>query len=125
MIDARVHLHDGETLRKLMERAPGGPITIEELGNRVGLSRSKVGMLLSGERPTVTHEKADGICKALGVHRGALFFEPLPTPMGTDSTGGTTHGTHEHGRAVAADAGRGSQELGGHDGPVRPYRRRA
>ncbi|MET9816563.1 helix-turn-helix transcriptional regulator [Streptomyces sp. NPDC006355] len=124
MTDARVHLHDGETLRKLMERAPSGSVTIEELGKRVGLSKSKVGMLLSGERPTVTPAKADDICRVLGVHRGALFFEPLPTPMGTDSTGGTRH-DHQHERAVAADADRGAQELGGHDGPARPYRRRA
>ncbi|MFE0533787.1 helix-turn-helix domain-containing protein [Streptomyces nigra] len=119
-----MHLHDGETLRTLMQRAPGGSVTIEQLGERVGLSKSKVGMLLSGERPTVTREKADDICRVLGVHRGALFFEPLPTPMGTDSTGGTRHG-HEHERAVASDADCSAQELGGHDGPARPYRRRA
>ncbi|WP_406202676.1 helix-turn-helix domain-containing protein [Streptomyces sp. NBC_01017] len=122
MPDARVHLHDGETLRKLMERAPSGSITIEELGKRVGLSKSKVGMLLSGERPTVSAAKADDICRVLGVHRGALFFKPLPTPVGTDSTEGTRD---EHGRALTANADRGSQELGGHDGPARPYRRRA
>ncbi|MFI1607802.1 helix-turn-helix domain-containing protein [Streptomyces griseofuscus] len=118
---ARMHLYDGETLRKLMQRAPGGSIKIEELGEKVGLSKSKVGMLLSGERPTVTREKADDICRVLGVHRGALFFEPLPTPMGTDTTGGTRH---EHGRAFDADADRSSQELGSHDGPIGPYRRR-
>ncbi|OUD00212.1 helix-turn-helix domain-containing protein [Streptomyces swartbergensis] len=125
MTPARMHLHDGETLRTLMQRAPGGSVTIEELGERVGLSKSKVGMLLSGERPTVTREKADDICRVLGVHRGALFFEPLPTPMGTDNTGGTRHACHGHERAVAADADRGAQELGEHDGSVRPYRRRA
>ncbi|MFI6465718.1 helix-turn-helix domain-containing protein [Streptomyces sp. NPDC050538] len=122
MTDARLQLTDRNLLRGLMRWAPGGrSITIEELGERVGLSKSKVGMLLSGERPTVTAEKADDICKALGVHRGALFFEPLPTPMGTDSNGGTRH---EHERALDADASRGSQELGCHDQPVGAYRRR-
>ncbi|AZM57622.1 hypothetical protein DMA15_12450 [Streptomyces sp. WAC 01529] len=126
MIHARWHLYDGETLRTLMQRAPGGrSLTMEELGERVGLSKSKVGMLISGERPTVPLEMADSICAVLGVHRGALFFQPLPTPMGAGRlTGGSRNGRDQHERAVAEDADRGTHELGEHDRPIGPYRRR-
>ncbi|MGW7248861.1 helix-turn-helix domain-containing protein [Streptomyces decoyicus] len=122
MTPARLHLTDSYVLRVLMHRAPiGRPLTIRGLAERVGISKSKIHALLSGERATVTPEIARRICDVLGVHVGALFFEPLPTPMGVGDSGGERH---EHERAVDADEARGSQELGGHDGPIGPYRRR-
>lgn len=125
MSHARLHLTDGYVLRALMHRAPDDqPLTVRKLDIRdlaeaVGVSKSKIHALLSGERPSVTREVAERICSTLGVHTGALFFEPLPTPMGVGSSGGERH---DHERAIDADASRGSQELGGHDGPIGPYR---
>ncbi|MCZ1009941.1 helix-turn-helix domain-containing protein [Streptomyces lydicus] len=122
MTPARLHLTDSELLRLLMHWAPlGRPLTIRELAEQVGISKSKVHALLSGERTTVTPEIARRICGELSVHEGALFFKPLPTPMGEGVDEGKRH---EHERAVDADAARSSQELGGHDGPIGPYRRR-
>ncbi|MFB6875718.1 helix-turn-helix transcriptional regulator [Streptomyces sp. NPDC056323] len=123
MSDARLHLTDPALLRSLMRWAPGGrSIDVRGLAWRVGVSKSKIGALLSGERPTVTPEIAARICAALGVRLDALFFEPLPTPMGADNFGGERHEQHE--RTLDADAARGSQELGGHDEPIGPYRGR-
>ncbi|WP_443074035.1 helix-turn-helix domain-containing protein [Streptomyces sp. NBC_01456] len=122
MTPARLHLTDSELLRLLMRWAPiGKPLTIRKLAERAGISKSKIHALLSGERVTVTPEIARRICGELSVHEGALFFKPLPSPTGEGIDGGERH---EHERAVDADAARGSQELGGHDGSIGPYRRR-
>lgn len=123
MTPARLHLTDSDLLRLLMRWAPiGRPMTIRGLAERVGVSKSKIHALLSGERATVTPEMARRISGVLGVHERALFFEPLPTPTGMVGVEGGER--HDHERAVDADAARSSQELGGHDGPIGPYRRR-
>lgn len=124
MTHARRYLTDSDMLRGLMRRAPGGrPMDVRKLADAVGVSKSKIGALLSGERPSVTQDVAERICEVLDVRRDAVFYEPLPTPMGVGShrQGGARR---EHERAVDADATRGSHELGEHDGPVGPYRRR-
>lgn len=90
MIHARLQLTDGDLLRKLMRWAPGGvPLTVRALASQVGVSKSKIAALLSGDRVTVDQATALRIADAVGVHVGALFFEPLSTPMGVDTlTGG-------------------------------------
>ncbi|MFF1498659.1 transcriptional regulator [Streptomyces sp. NPDC058316] len=120
MTPARLQLTDGKLLRLLMRWAPtGSPLTIRDLALQAGTSKSKIHALISGERATVTPDVATRIARALGVHERALFFESLSTPMGTDATGGDRH---DHERTLDAYAARGSQELGGHDGPIGPYR---
>lgn len=124
MTPARRYLTDSDMLRGLMRRAPGGrPMDVRKLADAVGVSKSKIGALLSGERPSVTEHVAERICKALDVRHDAVFYEPLPTPMGVGShrQGGAQR---EPERAVAADEVRGSHELGEHDGSGGPYRRR-
>jgi transcriptional regulator with XRE-family HTH domain len=125
MDPARLYLTSGDMLRGLMTWAPGGgSFDIRKLAGAVGVSKSKIGALLSGERPSVTEDVADRICEVLDVRRDALFYDRLPTPMGvgSDPQGGTHR---EHERAVTADEVRGSCELGEHDRPVEPYRRSA
>lgn len=82
----RLHLTDSDLLRKLMLWAPGGhPLTAKQLASLTGISRNKVYALLDGSRPTATEGVANAIATAVGVHRDALFFEPLPTPVGVDT----------------------------------------
>lgn len=86
---ARLQVTDGTMLRLLMRWAPNGSsLTIRELADAVGVSKSKIEALLSGERPTVTRDVAVRICAALEVRSTALFFEPLPTPTGEGSSTG-------------------------------------
>ncbi|PVE04642.1 helix-turn-helix domain-containing protein [Streptomyces scopuliridis] len=86
MKEPRLRLIDPHVLRHLMQHAPDGrPISGKTLGDRVGLSKSKISALLHEERATVTPGTAERIATTLGVHTGALFFEPLSTPMGMDS----------------------------------------
>lgn len=81
----RLCLTDSELLRTLMLWAPGGhPLTAKQLAQIAGVSRNKVYALLAGERPTVARDTATAIATAVGVHLGALFFEPVPTPTGVD-----------------------------------------
>ncbi|MET9729281.1 helix-turn-helix transcriptional regulator [Streptomyces sp. NPDC006458] len=124
MTQTRLYLTDRQVLRGLMTWGPAGSsLDIRKFAAAVGVSKSKIGALLSGERPSVTEDVADRICEVLAVRRDALFYDRLPTPMGEGShSRGGTHREHE--RAVAADEVRGSHELGEHDGPVGPYRRR-
>ncbi|WP_405399252.1 helix-turn-helix domain-containing protein [Streptomyces microflavus] len=119
----RLQLTDSDLLRQLMRWAPNGrPLTIRELADAAGASKSKIHALLSGERTTVTPDVAGRITTALGVHERALFFQPLPTPMGEDSRKGHRH---ERERTVDAHAARSPQELGDNDRPVRPDRGRS
>ncbi|WP_157839156.1 helix-turn-helix domain-containing protein [Streptomyces flavidovirens] len=123
MTPARLRLTDPHLLRGLMQWAPGGEsITGQQLAGRVGVSKQKISALLSGERATVEPAVARRIAATLGVHQGALFFEPLPTPMGVGASRKDT--THEHQRAVDANAPRRAQELGRHPRQGEPYRRR-
>ncbi|MEU3447194.1 helix-turn-helix transcriptional regulator [Streptomyces thermolilacinus] len=86
MTHARLHLTDGDLLRLLMRWAPAGrQITVRELAEQAGISKSKVSALLTGERVTVTPDVAARICRALDVRQDALFFQPLPTPTGVGS----------------------------------------
>ncbi|MFI6279614.1 helix-turn-helix domain-containing protein [Streptomyces sp. NPDC050988] len=107
-----------------MQWAPEGrSLNGQELADRVGISKQKVSALLSGERATVTREVAGRIAATLGVHQRALFFEPMPTPMGV---GNSTRkdSPHEHQRALDANAPRRAQELGRHPRQGEPYRSR-
>lgn len=125
MTHARLYLTDSHVLRGLMTWAPGGSsVDIRKLADAVGVSKSKIGALLSGERPSVTEDVADRICEALDVRRDALFYDPLPTPMGVGSHPEEGAERREHERAVAADEVRGSHELGEHLEQVGTYRRR-
>lgn len=67
--------------------APEGPLTVKDLAAATGLSRSKVYALLSGERRWVDHEPAVTTATLVGVHLGALFFKPMPTPTGEGKGG--------------------------------------
>ncbi|MEU7331369.1 helix-turn-helix domain-containing protein [Streptomyces parvus] len=123
MTPDRLQLTDSELLRRLMQWAPNGrPLTIRELAAAAGASKSKIHALLSGERTTVAPDVAGRITTALGVHERALFFQPLSTPTGEGNRKGHRH---EHERTVDAHATRGSQELVGHDRPVRSDRGRS
>lgn len=86
MQPARLRLTDAPLLRTLMERAPGGPLTIRDLALRAGLSKSKVHYLLNGERPLAPKEKAYLIAAAVGTHAGALFSAELSTSTDMDVT---------------------------------------
>lgn len=124
MSDARLYLTRSDVLRGLMDWAPGGgSIDIRELAAAAGVSKSKIGALLSGERPSVTLPVAKRICEVLDVRLDALFTAQLPTPMGmgSDRKEGIRR---EHERTLDAAPGRGSHELGEHGGPVGSYRRR-
>ncbi|MEV6836815.1 helix-turn-helix transcriptional regulator [Streptomyces sp. NPDC051133] len=120
---ARLYLTDSDVLRGLMNWAPGGgSLEIRKLADAVGVSKSKIGALLTGERPSVTEDVADRICEALDVRRDALFFDPLSTPTGVDTD--RKGARREHERAPDAATARGASQLGEHGGPVGPYRRR-
>lgn len=122
---ARLHLTDSDVLRGLMTWAPGGSsVDIRKLADAVGVSKSKIGALLSGERPSVTEDVADRICEALDVRRDALFYDPLPTPMGVGRHPEEGAERREHERAIATDEVRGSHELGEHPRPQGAHRRR-
>jgi DNA-binding Xre family transcriptional regulator len=126
MTPARLHLTSNHMLRGLMTWAPGGgSLDIRKLADAVGVSKSKIGALLSGERPSVTKDIADRICEVLDVRRDALFYDPLPTPMGVGSHPKEGAERREHERAVATDEVRGSHELGEHLEQVGSYRRRS
>ncbi|MEU0990463.1 helix-turn-helix transcriptional regulator [Streptomyces sp. NPDC005953] len=127
MAPARLHLTDPELLRKLMLWAPQGKVTGQELARAAGISKQKVSAMLHGERVTVEREVARRIAATLGVHQGALFFQPLPTPMGVGSVRKETDGypqRDEHQRAIDADASGIAQELGEHPRQGEPYRQR-
>lgn len=68
-------LTDVNLLRKLMDRAPGGTLNIRTLAEATGISKSRIGYLLSGEKPVTTAEKADLIAQAVGTHAGAFFSD--------------------------------------------------
>ncbi|WP_454325367.1 helix-turn-helix domain-containing protein [Streptomyces ambofaciens] len=107
-----------------MTWAPGGgSLDIRSLAGAVGVSKSKIHALLSGERPSVTQEVAERICEVLDVRRDALFLERLPTPMGVGSprTEGDGRG---HERAHDAAPTRGTHQLGEDQGQVEPHRSR-
>jgi DNA-binding Xre family transcriptional regulator len=124
MTHARLRLTDSDLLRGLMRWAPGGnSLDIRSLADAVGVSKSKVHALLTGERPSVTPQVAARICEVLDVRRDALFFEPAPTPMGVGNPRQEGDGRGDE-RAIDADEDRSSHELGEHDGPIGPYRRR-
>lgn len=121
MTPARLHLTDRTLLRGLMTWAPGGQtLDIRKLADAVGVSKSKVHALLSGDRPSVTPEVADRICRVLDVRRDALFLIHLPTPMGAGTTEEGDERGHE--RAIDEAPTRGSHQLGENAGPVEPYR---
>ncbi|MFF9123218.1 helix-turn-helix domain-containing protein [Streptomyces sp. NPDC014889] len=123
MTHAQRYLTDSDVLRGLMRRAPGGgSLEIRKLADAVGVSKSKIGALLSGERPSVTEDVAERICEVLDVRRDAVFYDPLPTPMGVGNDQEGAQSGHE--RADDAAPARRAHELGEHDGPVGPYRRR-
>lgn len=117
----RLELTDSDLLRKLMRRAPGGPLSVRALASKAGISKTRVDDLLHDRYATVTEPVATRIAELLGIHRGALFMIKSSTSMDADSEGGTS----EHGRALDADAHRLVQELGEHGGPPRPDGRRA
>lgn len=124
MTHARRYLTDSDMLRGLMRRAPGGvSMDIRTLADAVGVSKSKIGALLSGDRPSATEQVAERICEVLDVRLDAIFYAPSPTPMGAGSD--RKEGPRrEHERAHDAAPARGSHQLGEHPGPVRAYRRR-
>ncbi|GCD94042.1 hypothetical protein EHYA_01698 [Embleya hyalina] len=90
---------DGDLLHRLMRRPPSGArLTIRDLANLLGLSKSKVSGMITGSRPVVTAATAERTCTVLGVHRAALFLPILSTSLDVD-------GYSE--RSVRHDAGRG------------------
>ncbi|MFJ2701844.1 helix-turn-helix domain-containing protein [Streptomyces sp. NPDC087428] len=106
-----------------MQWAPGGRgVTGQDLAARAGISKQKVSAMLCGERTTVTPEVAHRIADILGVHQGALFFDPPPTPMGVGEL--RRDPTHEHQRPLDAHAVRSAQELEQHPRQGEPYRSR-
>lgn len=125
MTPARLYLTDAHLLRGLMTWAPGGrQMDIRKLADATGVSKSKIGALLSGERPSVTEDVASRICEVLAVRRDALFYDPLPTPMGVGNDRKEGARRHGHERTLDAAPHRGPRELGEHDGPVGAYRER-
>jgi transcriptional regulator with XRE-family HTH domain len=124
MTDDRLHLTDSDLLRGLMRRAPdGGSLDIRALAEAVGVSKSKIHALLSGERPSVTTDVAERICRVVDIQRHRLFPDPLPTPTGVGAI--NKEGTlREHERAHDAASTRGAHQLGEDPGQVEPYRRR-
>jgi len=80
----RLHLTDSDLLRKLMQRAPGGPLSVRALARVAGISKTRVDDLLHDRYPTVTQETATRIARAVGVHRAALFLPASSTSMDVD-----------------------------------------
>lgn len=124
MTHTRLHLTDRNVLRGLMTWAPGGgSLDIRSLAGAVGVSKSKIHALLSGERPSVTEEVARRICEVLAVRMDALFCTSLPTPMGVGKPQVEGQG-RGHERAIDAAPTRGTHQLGEDHGQVEPYRSR-
>lgn len=124
MTPARLQLTDPDLLRKLMKWAPGNrSISGQELADAAEISKQKVSALLHGKRITVHREVAKRIAATLQVHEGALFFEPVSTPMGMDDQT-RKESPHDHQRALDANAPRRAQELEQHPRQGEPYRRR-
>lgn len=73
-------------LKLLMERTgTGQSITIRELADQVGCSRSAVGNLLSGSKECVLASTAHGIARVIGVDLLVLFAptgRSVPVPHG-------------------------------------------
>ena len=88
MPDQRLELTDSELLRKLMQRAPGGPLSVRGLARGAGISKTRVDDFLHNRYATATGEVATRIARILGVHRGALFTPKASMSMDADSKGG-------------------------------------
>lgn len=78
-------LTDSDLLKLLMKRAPGGPHTLRSLARATGISRSRLGYLLSGEKPVTSEEKAGLIAEAVGTHAGAFFSDLMSMSMDISS----------------------------------------
>ncbi|WP_406298095.1 helix-turn-helix domain-containing protein [Embleya sp. NBC_00888] len=77
---------DGDLLHRLMRRPPSGTrLTVRDLADLLGLSKSKISGMITGTRPVVTAETAEQTCLILGVHRAALFLPVLSTSLDMDS----------------------------------------
>ena len=88
MPDQRLELTDSELLRKLMQRAPGGPLSVRGLARDVGISKTRVDDFLHNRYATANGEVATRIARILGVHRDALFVPKTSTSMDADNKGG-------------------------------------
>jgi Helix-turn-helix. len=111
----RYRLYDGDLLRTLMRRAPGGQsLHVRELATMAGVSKSKVGSLLSGVRPTVDAPTATRIAEALGVHIGALFDAGVSTSTDADIHQSSQEDTDGSARALPARPAGRTHQLGEH-----------
>lgn len=68
-------LTDPDLLRILMDRAPGGALNYRTLADATGISKSRIGYLLTGEKPVTTADNADRIAVAVGTHADAFFSD--------------------------------------------------
>ncbi|MBQ0947688.1 helix-turn-helix domain-containing protein [Streptomyces sp. RK76] len=116
MRNPRLRLTDSDLLRKLMQLAPTGPLSVRGLAQAAGISKTRTDDLLHGRYPTVTEETATRIAEAVGVHRAALFTATSSTSVYVDTEQG---GPVEHQRTVDAAPRRRTHELGQDQGPVR------
>ena len=104
-MEERLTLNDPDLLRKLMEHAPGGGLTIRRLAAKVGVSKSKIGGLLSGVRPGLSIPDATRVAEVVGVHRDALFTPKISTFVDVNTQGGSS-ADRDPSREESADADR-------------------
>lgn len=84
-MDSRYRLHDGDLLRRLIDRhRDGEPASVRELAAATGMSRSKIQALVGEDRPTVSGAEADRIAVAYALRRRALFH-PVSMSMDMDA----------------------------------------
>ncbi|WP_376699968.1 helix-turn-helix transcriptional regulator [Streptomyces candidus] len=67
----------------------GSPYTVRTLAEAAGVSRSQVGRLIAGGRPSLEVTEAHAVAEALGVAVLVLFAPPSSPNRGRNDTGTT------------------------------------
>lgn len=87
----RYSLRDPDLLRKIMETpGRGKPYTVRTLAEATGVSRSQVGRLVVGDRPSLEVTEAHAVAEALGVAILVLFAPPASPKQGRNDLGDTS-----------------------------------
>lgn len=74
----RYALRDLETFKKIMEcPGRGVPYTVRDLADATGVSRSRIGRLLTGDLTHLDVNDAHAVAEALGVAVLVLFVPPV------------------------------------------------
>ena len=87
----RYRVRDQEKLRERMRKSERiVPHSVRSLADLVGKSRSQIGFLLTGDRPVIDEETAQGVASALKCDVDDLFL-----PESSQSRDGNNEAPHE------------------------------